>query len=208
MRRIVLSTLPLAVVACAQSTSSEAPATKSAPAVAASKPAANPASAPAAATGLPDAPTRGDDAGRKSKNGELDATIGGVQVRVRYGRPETRGRKIFGNLIPYDKVWRTGADEATTISFAKAATFAGQKVARGTYALFTVPGESGWKVILNSEPKQWGAYKHDASKDVLKADITAAAHDNTEALTFAATDGALQMMWADVAVSFPVAAAE
>lgn len=207
MRTIATMFLAVSMTACTQATTSEAPSSPPA-----SKPAA-PASKPTAAatpvqTGLPAAPERGDDADRKSKNGTLDTEIAGVKIRVSYGRPQVNGRTIFGDLIPYGKVWRTGADEATTISFSKAATFAGQKVERGTYALFTVPGESGWKVILNSQAKQWGAYRHDSAKDVLSADVTAAAHDNTEALTFAAADGAIQMMWADVAVTFPVAGAQ
>ncbi len=211
MRTIATMFFAVSVTACTQATTSEAPSSPAASKPAASKPAAaasKPAAAMAAETGLPAAPERGDDADRKSKNGALDAEIAGVKIRVNYGRPQVNGRTIFGDLIPYGKVWRTGADEATTISFSKAATFAGQKVERGTYALFTVPGESGWKVILNSQAKQWGAYRHDTSKDVLTADVTAAAHDNTEALTFAAADGGIQMMWADVAVTFPVASAQ
>ncbi len=202
--------LSVIVVAAACATKSEAPATSASQpaAAAASKPAeaAKPAEAMGAAG--PMAPARGDDAKRKSKNGLLEAEIGGVPVKVQYGRPKVSGRDIFGELIPYGKVWRTGADEATTISFSKDATFAGQKVKSGTYALFTIPAEEGWKVVLNSEPKQWGAYKHDPSKDVLTAAITAEKHDNTEELTFAAAGDKLQMMWADVVVSMPVAAAE
>lgn len=203
--------------ACAQSSSNENPAAKPAATEkadhAASKPAdeaAHAASKPAMAAGddLPPAPARGDDSGRKSKNGSLEATIGGVRVAVHYGRPQARGREVFGKLIPFDKVWRTGADEATTISFSKDAMFAGQKVARGTYALFTIPGEKSWTVLLNSDPKQWGAYKRDSAKNVVTQKVSATKHDATEALTFAATNDALQLMWDDVAVSIPVAAAE
>ena len=208
MRHSTFIAVAAFAAACAQSTTQETNKTAST-----SKPAAAAASAPAAATApapamaaFPEAPARGDDSGRKSKNGTLDAEIGGVQVRVQYGRPSVNGRAIFGDLIPYDKVWRTGADEATTITFGKDAMFGGQKVSRGTYALFTIPGAAGWKVVLNSQPKQWGAYKHDTSKDVLTADVAAQKHDNTEVLTFASAENALHMMWADVAVAIPVAA--
>ena len=215
MRYIATVSLAVAATACAQATNHETPAGAK---NAASAPAKAAASAPAKAASMakemaadmtmPAAPARGDDSGRKSKNGTLDAKFGDVMVKVHYGRPQVKGRTIFGDLIPYDQVWRTGADEATTISFSQAALVAGQKVERGTYALFTVPSEDGWKLVLNSQAKQWGAYKHDASKDVLKADITASAHDNTEVLTFASADNGIQFMWADVAVSIPVAAAE
>jgi hypothetical protein len=66
---------------------------------------------------LPALAQRGDDANRKSKNGRLEATIGGVPVVIDYGRPQVRGREIWGALVPYGQVWRTGADEATTIAF-------------------------------------------------------------------------------------------
>lgn len=205
MRQMTSLAVVVFAAACAQSTTNETTTTKS---PAKSQPAS--AAAPAAASkpmakAFPEGPARGDDAGRKSKNGKLDTEISGVRVVVQYGRPQVSGRTIFGDLIPYGKVWRTGADEATTITFGQDAVFGGQKVSQGTYALFTVPGESGWKVILNSQPKQWGAYKHDPSKDVLTAEVAAAKHDNTEMLTFAAADGQLHMKWADVAVAIPVA---
>lgn len=197
--------LPLFALGCAQASPSETPAAPKA-AKPASAPAETAPSVPAEAkTALPTAPARGKDDDRKSKNGSLEATVGGVSLVVQYGRPLVSGRKIFGELVPFGELWRTGADEATTISLGSDAMIAGQKVARGTYALFTVPGEKGWKVVLNSQAQQWGAYKHDAAKDVLTAEVSAAAHDNTEALTFAATDDAIQLMWADVSVTIPVA---
>ncbi|MEM7674706.1 MAG: DUF2911 domain-containing protein [Myxococcota bacterium] len=192
-------------VACAQS-KNEAVAPGSQPAaVPASKPMA---SQPAAKAAFPDTPARASDADRKSKNGVVEAELAGVPVRVEYGRPQVKGRNIFGELIPYGKVWRTGADEATTISFAKSAMFAGRKVERGTYALFTIPGEKNWKVVLNRQAKQWGAYKHDPSQDVLSAEVTASPSANTEVLTFEAADDKIVLKWAEVSVAMPVAAVQ
>ena len=92
-------------------------------------------------------------------------TAEGKDVKVAYGQPSKRGRVIFGQLEPYGKVWRTGANEATEITFAKDVTFGGQPVKAGTYTLFTIPNENEWTVILNPELKQWGAYGYDKIKD-------------------------------------------
>ncbi|AXY75258.1 DUF2911 domain-containing protein [Paraflavitalea soli] len=89
----------------------------------------------------------------------------GKDVSVRYGRPYKKGREIFGGLEKFGKVWRTGADSATTITFAKDATFGGKPVKAGTYTLFTIPNEKEWTVILNSQLGQWGAYGYDKAKD-------------------------------------------
>lgn len=88
----------------------------------------------------------------------------GKDVEVAYGQPSKRGREIFGKLEPYGKVWRTGANEATEITFKKDVVFGGQPVKAGTYTLFTIPNENEWTVILNSELKQWGAYGYDKIK--------------------------------------------
>lgn len=113
---------------------------------------------------------------------------------------------MFGALIPYGEVWRTGADEATTLTLSKPAQIAGSRVEPGTYALFTIPGEESWTFILNKPPEQWGAYKYDPSKDVLKAEVPVEAHSNTEILTFAAEQDALTLAWAKVLVRIPVEA--
>jgi len=92
-------------------------------------------------------------------------TAEGKDAKVAYGQPSKRGRVIFGQLEPYGKVWRTGANEATEITFTKDVNFGGQPVKAGTYSLFTVPNENEWTVILNPELKQWGAYGYDKIKD-------------------------------------------
>jgi hypothetical protein len=89
----------------------------------------------------------------------------GKDVEVSYGQPSKRGRVIFGQLEPYGKVWRTGANEATEITFKNNAVFGGQPVKAGTYTLFTIPNENEWTIILNPELKQWGAYGYDKIKD-------------------------------------------
>ena len=150
---------------------------------------------------------RGDDADRKSKNGKAEGTIAGVGVVVEYGRPNANDRKIWGGLVPFDKVWRTGANEATTISFAADVTVAGEALAAGTYGLFTLPSEDGCTVIFNSVPEQWGAFDYDKSQDVARIGATKQATDEfVETFEISVGDAGVTMAWADIAFSFGVEA--
>ncbi|WP_439555303.1 DUF2911 domain-containing protein [Dyadobacter sp.] len=99
----------------------------------------------------------------------------GVNVKVTYSKPSKKGRLIFGReqdnaLLPYGKVWRTGANEATIIEIGSGLTIAGKPVQAGTYSLYSVPGQGSWKIILNSEVGQWGTNYNDG-KDVLRVEV-------------------------------------
>lgn len=137
-------------------------------------------------------------------------TAEGKNVKVAYGQPSKKGREIFGKLEPYGKVWRTGANEATEITFAKDTKFGGKDVKAGTYTLFTIPDEKKWTVILNSELGQWGAYKHDTSKDVVKVEVPVKKlKDVTEKLTIQvdeqnANKANLNIAWDQTQVSVPM----
>ncbi|HCO21056.1 MAG TPA: hypothetical protein DIT47_08435 [Flavobacteriaceae bacterium] len=89
-----------------------------------------------------------------------------TKISVEYGRPAVKGRKVFGELVPFGQVWRAGANEATKITFGQEVLFGGQKVKKGTYALYIVPQEKEWKIILNRGVNNWGAYTYDAKEDV------------------------------------------
>lgn len=89
-----------------------------------------------------------------------------TKISIEYGRPAVKGRKIFGELVPFGQVWRAGANEATRITFGQEVLFGGQKVKKGTYALYVVPQEKEWKIILNRGVNNWGAYTYDAKEDV------------------------------------------
>ena len=91
-------------------------------------------------------------------------TVAGGTIDIRYNTPQMRGRKIMGGLVPYGKVWRTGADEATTFTTTGALMFGSLHVPAGTYALFTIPGEKEWTVILNKVAKTWGAFDYEKNK--------------------------------------------
>jgi len=155
----------------------------------------------------PLAAQRGDDADRKSKNGHVEGEIAGVHVAIDYGRPLVNGRQIWGALVPYGQVWRTGANEATTISFDRDVTVEGRALAAGTYALFTIPTQDRWTVIFNKTATQWGAFKYDSGQDALRVEVAPAAHEPTEALTFSLTDSQVVLTWEELAVAFRVAVA-
>lgn len=92
-------------------------------------------------------------------------------MRVIYSRPEKKGRAIFGDLVPYNKVWRTGANEATEITFYDDVTFGDKAVKAGTYSFYTIPRKDKWTVILNENLNQWGAYSYDESKDKVRIEV-------------------------------------
>lgn len=91
-------------------------------------------------------------------------------IKVTYGRPHKKGREIFGDLVPYGKIWRTGANEATEITFTKDVTINKHRLKAGTYTIFTIPQQDKWKVIFNSDLGQWGAYNYNPNKNVLEID--------------------------------------
>ena len=95
----------------------------------------------------------------------------GFTVEVNYCRPYKKGRVIFGGLVPYGKVWRTGANEATTIKFGQDVTVAGQPVKAGSYTLWTIPSQQGWIVVINGETGQWGT-NYDLKRDVLRVPVS------------------------------------
>ncbi len=89
-------------------------------------------------------------------------------IRVTYSRPLKKDRQIFGKLVKYDEVWRTGANEATEIKLYTDVKFGGKKVKAGSYSLFTIPGETEWVIILNSDLDYWGHYSYKEENDVLR----------------------------------------
>ncbi len=92
-------------------------------------------------------------------------------AKLIYSRPQKHGRVIFGGLVPYGEVWRTGANEATEIDFFRDVTFGGKRVKAGRYSLFTIPREKSWTIILSSALDEWGAFTYDPKKDVVRVDV-------------------------------------
>jgi hypothetical protein len=134
-------------------------------------------------------------------------TVSGSNISVTYGRPYKKGRDIFGGLVPYGKVYRCGADSATTITFQKDANFGGKAVKAGTYTLFVIPNKESWTIILNGELGQWGAYSYDKNKgkDVLHVDVPVKKTDKVvEQLSIQLPPTAVIIEWDQTKVSIPV----
>lgn len=130
-------------------------------------------------------------------------------VKITYSRPHLRGRKIFGELVPFGKVWRTGANEAAELTTTGDIKLAGKNVPAGTYTLFTIPDKDKWTIILNKDLGQWGAYRYDEEKDVVRFDVPTKELETTyEPFTIefeqTANDVALKMMWENTGVEIPV----
>lgn len=98
----------------------------------------------------------------------LKQRVGLTDIEIDYSRPGVKDRTIFGSLIPYGQVWRTGANGATKIIFSTDVKLNGAIVPAGTYALFTIPGETEWTIIINKGAAQWGAYQYDEKADVVR----------------------------------------
>jgi len=132
--------------------------------------------------------------------------IGEAVVTIDYSQPSVRGRKIWGGLVPYGQVWRTGANKATTFEVSQDITIDGRKLPKGKYALFTIPDEKEWTIIFNSKHDQWGAYNYNPADDVLRLTVKpTAADEHYEAMTFDINkDGIVSLMWEKIRVSFQV----
>jgi len=102
----------------------------------------------------------------------LKQRVGLTDIEIDYSRPSVKGRDIFGGLIPYDKVWRTGANQATKIVFSTPVKLNGTEIPAGTYAFLTIPGKDEWTIIINKGAEQWGAYKYDEKSDIARIKAT------------------------------------
>jgi hypothetical protein len=109
---------------------------------------------------------RGSDEARVSPNATVSQTIGTTEVMVTYGRPGVRDRDIFGGLVAYGEVWRTGANESTALVLSDNVWIEGEEVSAGTYSIYTIPGEDEWTVIIN-EKLSWGT-QYDESMDYVR----------------------------------------
>jgi hypothetical protein len=146
---------------------------------------------------------------RPSPQSTLTQTVGLTDVTIKYSRPGVKGRAIWGGLVPYGKVWRAGANEATTIAFSDDVWIGGQKLAKGTYSFHATPGQDQWTLHFNSVADQWGSYSYDPAKDVATVKSTPQRAEFREWLTFEVpemtTDTAtVALRWENVAVPFTI----
>ena len=144
-----------------------------------------------------------------SPEGRVYQVVGETQVSLRYERPQVRGRVIFGGLVPWGEVWRTGAGYCTVIRFDQPVMVGKQRVPAGAYSLFTVPHPDKWRVMLNTDTTLYGAYDHDPAKDIARFEVPATETGRFyETLTIdidlRGNDAMLFISWANVQVAFPI----
>jgi hypothetical protein len=146
-----------------------------------------------------------DKSKRPSPPKQASANIDNATVTIDYGAPSVKGRDIFGSLVPWGKIWRTGANEASTLEVSEAVSVEGQTLPAGKYGFFTIPGEDKWTIIFNSVWDQWGAYEYDEGKDVLRVEVSSEAlEENVEQMEIAVEDGKIVIRWATTAVPISV----
>ena len=146
---------------------------------------------------------------RPSQKSSLMQSIGTTDMTIVYSRPGVKGRAIWGALVPYDKVWRTGANEATTIAFSDDVSINGQTLPKGTYSLHTIPGKDSWTLIFNKVADQWGSFTYDQTKDQLRVTAAPMKAPFTEWLTFevpqlTADKATVVLRWENLGVPFTV----
>ena len=144
-----------------------------------------------------------------SQGASVKQTIGLNDVTITYSRPGVKGRKIWGALVPYGSVWRTGANAATTIQFTEDVLVEGQALPAGTYSLHTIPGEKEWTLIFNREANQWGSYSYDATKDAVRIKVTPVPGAPQEWMQFRFEDLSINsarvvLAWENVQVPFTI----
>ena len=136
--------------------------------------------------------------------------LNGKDVTIKYGAPSMRGRKIFGELVPYDKVWRTGANSATTLKTQSTLHIGALVVPPGTYTIYSLPEEHGWKLIINKQTGQWGT-NYDEGQDLARVDMKVSKNASpTEQFTISLdktseTSATLKLDWASTTASVNVA---
>src|SRR5258706_16127967 len=109
---------------------------------------------------------------RKSPRESTFIEVGGHKITITYGRPYMKKRTNMSGLVPYNEVWRTGADEPTTLRTDVDLDINGLKVPKGVYTLFTIPKENAWTLIVNKTPKQWGPFSYNDATSRGRTDMT------------------------------------
>lgn len=137
----------------------------------------------------------------KSPAQKAEGKIGNAQITIEYNAPSVRERAIWGDLVPYDQVWRTGANEATRFTTDQNIVIEGEALQAGTYAFFTIPGEESWTIIFNKDPKQWGAYKHNKDLDALRVTVSpTVSKKHQEQMAFNVENEGITLSWETLVV--------
>lgn len=149
------------------------------------------------------------DLPRPSPNASITQNIGITEVSIHYSRPGVKERKIWGGLVPYNEVWRTGANENTTIRFSTPVKIEGHELPAGLYGLQTIPTPGEWTLILSKDADQWGAFSYKPEHDALRVQLKPQPAEPQERMSFDFTDlsdtaAKVVLRWEKVAVPFTV----
>lgn len=149
------------------------------------------------------------DLPRPSPQAEVQQRIGLSDITVNYSRPAVKGRKVFGDLVPYGELWRTGANESVLLTVTEGVKINGTAIDAGEYALFTVPGETEWEVVINTETSGWGTGAYKKENDVMRFKVKAQSTSHMENMAFVFTDitgttGNLVLHWEKVMIAIPI----
>lgn len=145
-----------------------------------------------------------DKSKRPSPPATLNTSVGDLNVVIDYSQPAVKGRAIGQDIAPYGKVWRTGANEATTFTINRDAKVEGQELKAGKYTLFTIPGVDEWTLIFNKQTGQWGT-QYDEAQDALRVKVKPSkAPSFAERMTFSQDNNNIVLHWGDTAVRFAV----
>lgn len=155
--------------------------------------------------GIYNANAQEDKTARPSPPAETTGRIDSADIEIQYNSPAVKGREIWGSLVPFGKVWRTGANEATVFETDEDLIIGEQTLPQGKYGLFTIPGETEWIIIFNSVWDQWGSFRYDESKDVLRVTVKPEQIDSfNERLNLNIENDHLVIRWEKLQVSCPL----
>ncbi|HEY5917059.1 MAG TPA: DUF2911 domain-containing protein [Chryseolinea sp.] len=146
-----------------------------------------------------------DKAARPSPPAKATGTVNGKTITIDYSRPSVKGRKIFGDLVPYGQVWRAGANETTAFTLSADAQVGGKSLPAGKYAFFVIPNEKEWTVVFNKTVK-WGAFSYKQEEDVLRINVPVKKSNSfAEQLTYNVSPaGNVSLTWENAVIEFPV----
>jgi len=148
---------------------------------------------------------------RISPKAAVEQTVGFTKITIDYSRPGVKGRTIWGGLVPYNVVWRAGANEATKITFSTDVKINGKKLKAGIYGFFAIPGQKTWILIFNKVADQWGAFEYNDVEDALRIEVTPEKENNCWqewlAYTFTKTSdntAVVRLEWEKLKVPFTI----
>lgn len=146
---------------------------------------------------------------RLSPKAGVSQVVGLTDISISYSRPGVKGRTIWGELVPYGKVWRAGADEATKITFNTDVLIEGKKLSAGSYSFFVIPNKNEWTIIFNKVADQWGAFEYNESQDALRFKVKTQSIDFQEWLTYSFyktsdSTALISLVWEKLKVIFKV----